>query len=172
MNKQIIVLFLLSLLFTTAYSQSFTNSPYSYYGLGELEPSDYGRTSGMGGVGIGIASNQFLNRANPASLSQIDTLSFMFEVALSGKFATYKTNSDKVSVFNSGLKKLAIGFRINKFVATSIGIGPYSNVGYKITTTKLIGGTSSQYYTTDLTGDGGLSQFYWANSLRINDKYL
>jgi len=170
MNKQIIVLFLLSLLFTTAYSQSFTNSPYSYYGLGELEPSDYGRTSGMGGVGIGITSNQFLNRANPASLSRIDTLSFMFEVALSGKFATYKTNSDKVSVFNSGLKKLAIGFRINKYVATSIGIGPYSNVGYKITTTKLIGGTSSQYYTTDLTGDGGLSQFYWANSLRINDK--
>ncbi len=158
---------MLSLFFNAANSQSFTNSPYSYYGLGELEPSDIGRTAGMGGVGIGVSSRQFLNRTNPASLSSIDTLSFLFEVALSGKYTRYKTTSDRFNALNSGLKKLSIGFRVNKLWATSLGIAPYSNVGYSITETRLINGSTSEYYTTTLTGDGGLSQLYWANSLNL-----
>lgn len=167
MSRQIIFIFLLSIFFTAAYSQTYTNSPYSYYGLGELEAPDFGHTTGMGGVGIGMSSSQFLNKANPASLSSIDTLSFLFEVALSGKYSVYDTKTESFRAFNSGLKKLAIGFRVNKYWATSLGITPYSNVGYRIVETKLIAGTTNEHYTSTLSGDGGLSQLYWANSLNI-----
>lgn len=166
MNKQTLLVVLLSLIIVSAQAQTFTNSPYSYYALGELEPSDYGRTSGMGGVGIGISSGQFLNRANPASLSSIDTLSFLFEVALSAKYTTYKTYNHGFTATNSGIKKLSVGFRLNHFWATSLGIAPYSNVGYNINQTGTIEGTN-QAYNTNYKGNGGLSQFYWANSFRL-----
>lgn len=166
MNKQIIVVLLLSLFIGSAQAQTFTNSPYSYYGLGDLEPSDYGRTTGMGGVGIGISSGQFLNRANPASLSSIDTLSFLFDVALSGKYSDYKTHDNGFTAITSGVRKLSMGFRINHFWATSLGIASYSNVGYKITQGGFIEGTTDPY-TTTFEGNGGLSQLYWANSFKL-----
>ena len=156
----------MTLLAVSAYSQSSTNSPYSYFGLGELEPSDYGRTTGMGGVGIGISSSQFLNKINPASLSSIDTLSFLFDVCFTGKVSEYKNSQSSFSALNSGLKKLSIGFRINRVWATSLGIASYSNVGYNVSQTGLIEGTYESYMV-NYQGDGGLSQFYWANSVKI-----
>jgi len=44
------------------------------FGLGELSTGEGGQYSGLGGAGIALQSYNFLNTANPASLTAIDVL--------------------------------------------------------------------------------------------------
>ena len=42
------------------------------FGLGELSTGEGGQYSGLGGAGIALQSYNFLNTANPASLTAIE----------------------------------------------------------------------------------------------------
>lgn len=147
-------------------SQSSTNSPYSSFGLGEMDLQDYGRTSGMGGVGIGMLSDRMLNKSNPASYMSLDSLAFLLDLTLSLRSSDYMNSRGSFSTLNGGLKKLAIGFRVTPMWATVVGVKPFSNVGYNIKQIKEIEGTTETYTLTS-KGDGGLSQFYFGNAFRI-----
>lgn len=151
-----------------AFSQSSTNSPYSYFGLGELESGDIGRTSGMGGVGIGMGSDRMINKSNPASYSTLDSLAFLFDITLSLKSADYTNYRGSFSTMNGGLKKIALGFRATPIWATVVGVKPFSSVGYKVNQVKRIEGSTGTYTVTS-TGDGGLSQLYFGNSLKVTN---
>ncbi|NJO70047.1 MAG: hypothetical protein HC830_12885, partial [Bacteroidetes bacterium] len=72
---------------------------------------------------------------------------------------------------NANFAYLAFGFRITPKWATSIGIAPYSSVGYNINTSKQVEG-STDTYNIDIEGSGGLNQFYWGNSYKITRKFL
>ena len=50
-------------------AQNTTNSPTSMFGLGELSTGEGGQYAGLGGTGIALRGNNFLNNANPASLA-------------------------------------------------------------------------------------------------------
>ncbi|MDN5291603.1 MAG: hypothetical protein PWQ06_1842, partial [Anaerophaga sp.] len=63
----------------TTYAQKKTYSPFSRYGIGELNTAGYGQNAGMANTGIGVRTNEHLNFMNPASYSAIDTMSFFFE---------------------------------------------------------------------------------------------
>ena len=76
-----------------------TSSPYSRYGLGELHPYSFGRSTAMGGASIASRNNQQINLANPASYDAIDSLGFMFEFAVDGK--TSKFSNDVGSAFET-----------------------------------------------------------------------
>ena len=54
----LIIIFSISVFVTSA--QNNTNSPYSIFGIGELEHTDGGRNMGMGGTGAALRSNIFL----------------------------------------------------------------------------------------------------------------
>jgi hypothetical protein len=78
-------LLLLALFVSTAtFSQKRTYSPFSRYGVGELNTTGYGQNAAMGNTGIGLKSDNHLNILNPASYSGIDTMSFFFEAGISG----------------------------------------------------------------------------------------
>ena len=59
---------------------------------------------------------------------------------------------------------MAMGFRIMPNWSASIGIAPYSTVGYKIATDNYVDGTVDENFKLEMTGSGGLNQFYWDNS--------
>ena len=52
-------------------AQNTTNSPTSMFGLGELSTGEGGQYAGLGGAGIALRGNNFLNSANPASLTEL-----------------------------------------------------------------------------------------------------
>jgi hypothetical protein len=56
-----------------------------------------------------------------------------------------------------------MGFKIAKNWTGGLGIVPFSTVGYRITATKNVEGTTD-LFTADMTGSGGLTQFYFDNS--------
>jgi len=121
------------------------------------------RNMGMGRSGLALSSSYHLNNLNPASYHTMDSISFFFDFGVNADFVKYSTSTVTQHGNDINLRNIAMGFRISKHWSSSIGIAPYSTVGYKIQTDKYVEGTMDQVQV-DLTGSGGLTHFYWDNS--------
>ncbi|MBN2481939.1 MAG: hypothetical protein JXB19_09375 [Bacteroidales bacterium] len=151
---------------TSLNGQSKDHLPYSIFGIGELASKGFGRNIAMGKTGIALASDNYLNNLNPAANFLIDSISFFFDVGITGEFSNYRTNDAKQSGNDFNMNNLALGFRIAPFWSAGIGITPYSSVGYKIHSENYVVGSIDKYLV-ESTGSGGLNQFYWDHSIRI-----
>jgi hypothetical protein len=109
-----------------------TSSPYSRYGLGELHPYSFGRTTAMGGASIASRNNQQINLGNPASYDAIDSLGFMFEFAINAKSVQFVDNIGKVVANDINFQYFAMNFQINNRLGTSLGLVPFTDVGYNV----------------------------------------
>lgn len=146
-----------------------TYTPYSLFGLGELEKSGTSVNKGMGGIGIGVRDNRVINYVNPASITARDTLSFMLDFGLSQK-NYYNTNGDANGAYNTAsMHNLVFTAPIYKKSALIVGITPFSNIGYKFrdkeTDTKLI----SKYgdITYEKYGTGSISQLFFGGAVNL-----
>jgi hypothetical protein len=142
-----------------------TSSPYSRFGLGELTQPGFAQNISLGGAGIGLRSGTQINYLNPASYSEMDTMSFLFDFGIFGQQTKYSTNTDNSVLTNYNIHHIAIGFGITRNWKASVGIVPYSSVGYNIQESKFLSGGSLATYT--YKGTGGLNQFYIGNSVRF-----
>jgi hypothetical protein len=148
-----------------------TSSPYSVFGLGNIEGNSTGINNAMGGTGIAFLSGQTLNLSNPASTGGIDSLLTIFEIGFDGKYTSYTTSRKTQSLFDANFKYLDMGFRITRRWAVSTGITPYSTVGYNINTLSDIEGTT-QLYNITYKGDGGVNKFFVGNSVRLTKNLI
>lgn len=116
------------------HAQTGTYSPYSRFGLGELHPQRFSQSRGMGGLSYGLRLPNTLNIGNPASYSSIDTLSFVFDVGMSVNRTNFTSGTEpgRALVNNYSFDHLAFAFHIKKWWVASVGIIPYSQVGYNI----------------------------------------
>ena len=119
----------------------------------------------MGGTSLGFKNSQTINYANPASYISLDTLSFLFEGALLSTFTTQTSLSTSQSGNNSTLSYLLFGFPISKWWKTTVGLLPYSNVGYKITDTQHQDSLGTVNYIYE--GQGGLNEVFIGNAFKI-----
>jgi hypothetical protein len=152
-----------TLVFLAEAGAQMTSSPYSIFGAGQVEDNGFGVSRAMGGTGIGLKSTNSLNNINPASYGGIDSLSFLFEV---GVFAGYTRSESRKEIqhqFDGNMRYLALGCRVTRWWASSLGIVPFSTVGYTIKSTGNIEGELTPY-TKTYTGEGGLNQFYFSNA--------
>lgn len=144
-----------------------TYSPNSSLGLGEIVSTDNTRTAGMASVGIGIRNGSFLNTSNPAAISAIDSLTGIFDFGLYGKQSFYKSPTNGVNQdFVGNFNKIAFGFRLSKWWGFSLGIKPFSNVGYHIQQVVPVEGATSDK-TVYMDGTGGLYNLYVTNAFNI-----
>lgn len=109
-----------------------TSSPYSRYGLGELHPYSFGRSTAMGGASIASRNNEQINLANPASFDAVDSLGFMFEFAVNAKSVQFVDNIGSVVANDVNFQYFAMNFQINNRLGTSLGMVPFSDVGYNV----------------------------------------
>jgi hypothetical protein len=150
----------------TGSAQIRTNLPYSIFGIGEINPKGFGRNLAMGRTGIALSSDHYLNNLNPASYHSMDSISFFFDFGLALDLVKYETTYNIQHGRDANFRNLAMGFKVSKNWTSSIGIVPFSTVGYRVQTTKNVEGTTD-LFTADLTGSGGLSQFYYDNSFLL-----
>ena len=160
-----ILLLLLFLFNITKIIAQTTSSPYSMFAEGQMENFGSATNHALGGTGLAFKSNKYLNNMNPASYSGIDSLSFIFEIGFFGKTTQYITSNQRQTKYNANLSSLALGFRICKWWGISLGVTPYSSLGYTINTTHIVEGDLSTYLKT-YEGSGGINQFYFGNSFR------
>ncbi len=167
MTRKFILLYslLVGAVFTDLSAQS-TGSPYSFFGAGLEESNGFGVNQSMGGTGIAFKSGQNLNSINPASYTGIDSLAFIFEMGFYLNHTQYSSNSDDQSKTDGNLHYLAMGFRMRDYWYTSIGLVPYSKVGYEINSTAVMDGSLAEYTKTYI-GSGGINNLYIGNSFRV-----
>jgi len=159
--NRILFIILTSLVFSVSgvWAQKYTFSPYSRYGIGDIENRGYGRSTGMGGTGIALRSNEHLNDFNPASYTAMDSTSFFFEAGLKGFYQGLSTTTDKADFSDINFEYFAIGFPIAKWGAATIGIRPQSGTGYDFSTIindDLLGRTSQS-----ANGSGSITRAYF-----------
>ncbi len=139
-----------------------TYTPYSLFGIGEIEKQGTALNRAMGGIGVGLRDNRFINYVNPASITERDTLSFMLDFGIDqGNFY----NSDKKSntAYNTfNMHNILITAPIYKKSALILGISPYSDIGYKFEATEDSPELVSQYGDIKYQkyGTGSVNQFF------------
>ena len=136
-----------------------TTSPYSRYGIGDLQDYTFGRTSAMGGAAIASRYNRQINLANPASYSAIDSLGFMFEIGMNGRGSKFSTDSMSSSTNDTNFQYFAMNFKVSKYVGAALGLKPFSDAGYDVTVIEDIdnvGNTYTRYY-----GAGTISRAFF-----------
>lgn len=146
------------------------NSPYSIYGIGDIETRVYNRTSGMGGTGIATRSAEYFIDNNPAAISALPRSFYFLNAAFTGKTVTYDGEGvDQTNRRNRDfwVKGIALGVKINKFWASNIGFKPYSNVNYNFSGSKSVVG-SSDTYDAVYEGNGGLNDYHWINGFSLS----
>lgn len=72
-------------------AQNNTNSPYTRYGYGHLSDQGSSNSKAMGGVAYGLRDGSQVNFANPASYTAVDSLTFIFDGAVSCRIPTSAT---------------------------------------------------------------------------------
>ena len=148
------------------------SSPFAGYGIGEINKPGYGRNYAMGGTGIGVRSNLYLNMMNPASYSEIDTLSFFFDAGVKGKFQFLSENGKPDYKSKIDVDYFAFGFPITKFIVTSIGMRPATNTDYEfigINQATVTESGTAQNYDITYAGKGSISNLYGGVGVRITN---
>lgn len=146
-------------------AQNMTSSPFSRYAYGDLNDNVPVSFRSMGGVGIGMRNNRAINPAQPASYTSCDSLTFMFDVAASASWSHYKDAGGVKNKANGNLEYVTMQFPLYKqWIAMSLGLQPFSSVGYDIELSDSIPG---YHFTKSYTGDGNISQVYGGLSFNI-----
>lgn len=137
-----------------------SNSPYSRYGFGLLSDRAQGFNKGMSGLSYGMRNGTELNTKNPASYSAIDSLSFLFDVGFSLQNANLNQNGVKVNAHNTSYDYLSMGFRASPNLGVSLGMMPYSTIGYSLSESSEMADNPDITQTNAFSGDGGLHEVY------------
>ncbi len=159
-------------------AQTNITSPYSRYGIGDLTANANAWNFSMGGTGIGLRSPAHISFINPASYTAFDSLSFVFEGGVIFSYVQLKTNLQTAGRSYASVGYLTFGFPVTKWWKTTLGLLPYSNVGYNVSIDDIVPdvGRTVRIYS----GSGGINRFLWGNgfkltknlSIGINASYL
>lgn len=145
-------------------NSSSTSSPYSRFGFGTLNNSNFGRGDGMGGIGIGMRNSFQINPANPASYTSIDTLTFLMQFGINAKFTDSKTSTTENKRSNINFDHLTFALPVTHWWSGSFGLLPYASKGYQINVTD---GSDLLMSSSGFSGTGTLTKFYIGNAFRI-----
>lgn len=147
----------------TASAQGRVGSPYTRYGIGDINGNTLIRNNSMGGLSYTLPYNNSINFVNPAGTGEIDSLTFIFDFGLNGGFRSYSISNPETRQLRSDfqLSHLIFGFPVTKWWKTSLGAMPYSNVGYTIVARDSALNVSKDY---KYAGNGGVNRVMWNNS--------
>lgn len=153
-NKPFIALVaLLATVLPNADAQNSVISPYSRFGYGLLSEQSNAMQRSMGGVGYAMRSGREINFMNPASYAAMDSLTFLFDMAVDAKSLKSKEGDIKGDNFTGGLDYITMQVPITKWLGASAGLIPFSEVGYTFSSDITNGQNSRQ-------GSGGFNELY------------
>lgn len=152
----------------SAVGQLRIDSPYSRYGLGDVNPGYNSYQASMGGAGYGVKDSLRISTINPASYASIDSGSFLFNAGFNGLLinTTTSNQSGGSSYFNLSYLKFALP--VTTWWRSGAGLMPYSTVGYNVNTYDNIDSIGLVRFAH--LGDGGITRVYWGNSIKVTKK--
>ncbi len=139
-----------------------TYSPYSMYGVGDLNTPGTLTTRSMGGAGAALRSTASLNLLNPASQGTNTTrqsVLFNFGADVGAYYLSQNSGGEdyKTSAYNSyNIRDIAVQIPLYKGLGMAISVTPYSSVGYVITNSQQVVDVGQINYV--YSGSGGLNE--------------
>jgi len=171
---------------TTA--QTSTDSPYSQFGIGLLNPKAFNGNVGMSGLGYawrptnykpGIYDSlarsnaqfndrrtNYINPKNPASYSNLSLT--VFEAGLYGQSVQAQSGGQTQAYTNAQLAHMAIAFPIGSKWGAGFGIRPFSKRGYEYS---IPGRINGEEFDFNFNGSGGLNQIYASTAFEFSKHY-
>lgn len=165
--KLVILFFIVYATSIRSFAQSSnTSSPYSRYGMGDLPGKGFAQGFAMGGSHIALQNDTtelfFINSGNPASYANLRLTAAELGLNYSGVQLVNRSNTQLVH--NASLAYVALAFPIKKWWGSSLGLLPYSSVGYAISDSSIVKSVGQVDYLYE--GSGGINQLYWGNAIK------
>lgn len=137
-----------------------TLSPYSRFGIGELEGGSSIYSNNIGNSTVGLTPFITVNYDNPASYSYL--VAPLFQTSLNYNFTQVESNESSSQVSNSSFKEIILGAPsapFGKRWGMAVGFVPYSNVGYDFSERSQLLADSTQA-SFEYKGNGGFSKAF------------
>ena len=158
-------------------------SPYSLFGLGQLSGQGTAYNATMGGLGLAVRNNRFINVMNPAAVTAREAKSFMMDFGVTENNVIYSADaavscdpsaSGRLHSANNtfNMNHIIFSFPMWQKAAFKVGIMPYSSVGYSLRSFEqsddLIAEVGDvQYYRI---GQGGLYKAFLGAGVTLWDR--
>lgn len=158
-------------------AQKNTDSPYSRYGIGNINPVTFNGNFGLGGAGIAWRPFQykplvydslsrsnanlndrgsnFINAVNPASFSNISLTTFEFSAI--SRNAQYISGEQTRTGTNTQFSHMSLALPLGKKVGMAFGIKPYTLVGYDYANADTV---NNEAAFSSYEGSGGVNEMY------------
>lgn len=148
-----------------------TESPYSYYGIGNPVGNPLQNGFAMGGISQALRDSCYINYLNPASYSSNDVTTLIF-----GFEGNFLTRTDLGQTFNNNnlfINQFGIAIPVihkHRFLnwGMYLGYAPFSHVGYKLSdSSTVIMGTDTMLARYNYTGAGGLNKLTFGHGFQL-----
>ena len=150
------IIFLVMLPYQAA-AQSSGVSPYSLFGLGQVQTSSFSYGQIVCGTQVANNSNLFVNTGQPASYAQIKYTT----LDLGGSYSAIYQSSDKDAIWNStgGFRSMGVALPLAKGLGVSAGISPLTQVGYQMRSD----GVDQNFgnFVQIFDGSGGINKYHF-----------
>lgn len=173
-----ISLFILSTVVLFGQNVPKENSPYSRYGLGNINPTEFAPLQSMGGIAAGYNNPYELNLTNPASTAFLRYTSF--ETGGFARYSVLSANDESASNWSGNISHFALGFPlknpVNKALerekspfdyGMALGLMPYSSIGYDVESTSSLPNIGDVTYK--YLGSGATYQAFLNSSVKYNN---
>jgi len=152
------------------------NSPYSRYGVGNIQPAGNIQNRSMGGISAGYTDAGTINTVNPATYGDLVLTTLDVGVEYVGRtikskepLGTYKSNNGIISYLQFGFPLLYGNKKAIKHRTAwglTFGLRPVSKINYKISSLSQISGDST---STVYEGNGGINEAFIGTAIRIKN---
>ena len=159
MNKFLSIVVVLLAFVSHIDAQIATSSPYSRFGLGELQQSIFPEYNAFGGASTAISNSHSVNPTNPATYTSFGPNSFLLSTGGWHQTTKMQNTNTEQKVNNNAFSHLILGFPINRKLGASIGMIPFSSTGYETSAHDAVYNADMNYY-----GEGGISKIYFGGA--------
>ena len=166
MNKIYTLIFCLVLSNNISFGQIGTSSPYSRYGIGDFQFIASSQYNALSGAITAFSDPTYINPHNPSTYIDYGPNSFLFTTGLRHRIIKMQNLTEEQLTHNTTFSHLNLGFPITKRIGASVGLLPFSDIGYEFENTNSINNSTSIYY-----GDGGLSKIYFGGAYKVNSNF-
>lgn len=147
-------------------AQGITASPYSQFGIGDLEYIGSSRNMALGGAAASVFGGHYINMVNPAALAY-NRKNVAFEAGFYGQYLRIQNTEQLQKIFNGNIAYMALLMPIStKNWTISMGFNPYSNANSKFSRTYSIVNDTHQVRVYSQY-EGGLNQIFLSHGFKI-----
>ena len=155
------------IIYSNVISQTLTSSPYSRFGLGDLNSTISVEQAAMGGSSVVYSSPNSINFNNPAAYSSLYRQSVLLSSSVFNQTNRLSTSQLDQTTTHTNFGYIALAMPASKYVFLSSGILPYSNIGYDLEyadNEDQIGNVDYRYY-----GLGGVHNYYLGAAVKLHN---